>query len=311
MFRKRRRPTPNFKIPPAYNPLDGQYSNLQQVGTSAYGSVMQVAAEDIYEDYVICRGFDPRIMKFIDYGDGAPGISCAKPFGLRGNRNFKIGELFPAFLPIQGIITYTSPSPADIDWRLGQNPGTTGSTENGGHPSELSDGIDLLYDHNGKAINWMLIVSDPGGVGKVQGYLTSLEDGEGCFTGLKKAVVLVKYASCGLENLLDTLVDVYDCSNEGSANCIFDHPFEDLEDVWVWATSNTTSKNAFYDPNETIPDPENPEGPEIPNPDYNPEEFCPCHFAADDRCCVAADSGGGGGGGGGTGGLGLIPGLGV
>ena len=313
MFRKRRRPTPNFKIPPVYNPLTGVYSDLQDFGTADYGSVMQVAAEDTYDDYVVCRGFDPRIMKFIDYGNGGNGISVAKPFGMRGGaREFKIGELFPAFLPIQGVITYTSPSPASIQWRLGQNPGTTGSTENGGHPTDLDDPINILYDHNGVAVNWMLIASDPAKGNRIQGYLKALEIGTGYWEGRQKATIEVKVASCGAEDLIHTEVDVYDSSNEGDPNCVFDHPFADLEDVWVWATGDMTFEDPLYDPNPTAPNPDYdpecdpdhpdhdpdkvgcpdpPEPPTIPNPFYNPVQWVPCHFAADDRCCVPADSG--------------------
>jgi len=46
---------------------------------------------------------------------------------------------------------------------LGQNPGVVvGAGTNGGHPADLSDTIELLADHNGKVINWLLVPS--GGV---------------------------------------------------------------------------------------------------------------------------------------------------
>jgi hypothetical protein len=67
--------------------------------------MMQVAADDTYDDYVICRGFDPRILKFVDYASGdanKPGISVAKPFGKRTTGTYEIGEIYPAFLPNAG-----------------------------------------------------------------------------------------------------------------------------------------------------------------------------------------------------------------
>jgi len=46
--------------------------------------MMQVAAEDTHENYVICRGWDIRFNRFFDYADGDednPGIPVAKPYG--------------------------------------------------------------------------------------------------------------------------------------------------------------------------------------------------------------------------------------
>lgn len=168
MFRKRRRPTPGFKIPPPYNPMQGEQANLRQDGVSPYCAMMQIAAEDIYTNHVICRGFDPRILRFIDYASGnadKPGISVAKPFGKRIIGAYGIGEVYPAMLPTQGNadfsdfrnVTYTPPSPVNVDWRVGQNPGVASSGLDRGHPDNLSDAIRILYDHNGKVINWLLI----------------------------------------------------------------------------------------------------------------------------------------------------------
>lgn len=170
MFRKRRRPTPGFGIPSPYNPIQGENANLRQDGTSPFCAMMQIAAKDTYENYVVCRGFDPRILRFVDYALGdptKPGISVAKPFGCRGIRKYRIGEVYPALLPTQGNtefsgfrnVTYIPPSPVTVDWRLGQNPGVASSEVNGGHPDSLAAGIDLLVDHNGNYINWILIHS--------------------------------------------------------------------------------------------------------------------------------------------------------
>ncbi len=163
MFRKRRRPTPNFKIPPPFNPVDGGFASLGIEGIMPYCAMMQIAADDEYDDYVICRGFDTRIVKFVDYEEGnpnKPGISVAKPFGARLSGKYSIGEIYPAFLPIQGTPTLTPPSPVGVDWRVGQNPGVASDVESiGGHPAGLSSGVSLLIDHNGIAVNWILIHS--------------------------------------------------------------------------------------------------------------------------------------------------------
>lgn len=146
--------------------------------------MMQIAAEDTYDDYVICRGFDPRILKFIDYEEGnanKPGISVAKPFGKRATGAYQIAEVYPALLPTQGNagfsdfrqVVYTPPSPIAVQWRLGQNPGVTVGGLDGGQPSALTDEIEMLVDHNGRSINWLLI--DSGG-GDDHYLFTMLED---------------------------------------------------------------------------------------------------------------------------------------
>ena len=185
LFRKIRRPTPYFKVPPPYNPVAGDHATLHYEGTYPYCSMMQVAREDTFEHHVVCRGFDTRIAKFVDYEENnseKPGISVAKLFGSRGTekyligqgaaRKFRVGEIFPAFLPAQGVGqmlekgvgSYTPPSPVGVPWRVGQNPGYAVVPGDkgiwGGHPENLGDEIPILYDHNGKAVNWMFIHSD-------------------------------------------------------------------------------------------------------------------------------------------------------
>ena len=156
-FRKRRRPAPRFGIPPPYNPIDGTHATLhEQQGTFPYCAMMQVAAEDEYDDYVVCRGFDTRMLKFVDYEEGnsaKPGISVAKPFDSRSAGTYDIGQVFPAFLPIQGTEQYTPPSPTAVPWRVGQNPGASTDL----HPDDLDDPIVAIQDYNGKYVNWMLI----------------------------------------------------------------------------------------------------------------------------------------------------------
>lgn len=267
MFRKRRRPTPHFKIPSPYNPMQGENANLRQDGDSAFCAMMQVMEEDTHDDYVVCRGFDPRILRFME------NISVAKPFGKRKPDTYQIGEVYPAFLPTQGNanfmdfrqVTYIPPSPVAVEWRLGQNPGkVTGGGLEGGQPAELTDAIEILYDDNGKVINWLLIDSNgAGGTRKLQGTLTALEDGTGPYTGKKVGTVLIVVAPCDNGDLIATEVDVVDWSD-----CIFDLPFADLEDVWVWASEGVALSL---------------------DPEAEPGELTPCHWTADDRCCVGAD----------------------
>ena len=93
-IRKRRQPTPHFKMPPPFEPLTGERAQLLAQGVFPYCAMMQVAAEDEHDNYVICRGFDTRIRKFIDYEEGnsdKPGIPVAKPYGRRSAGGYEIG----------------------------------------------------------------------------------------------------------------------------------------------------------------------------------------------------------------------------
>ena len=123
-------------------------------GFFPYCAMMQVAAEDTLEDYVLCRGFDVRMSKFIDYEEGnadKPGIPCAKPYWNRRKGAYQIAQIYPAFLPLQT----SNPSPVDVPWRVGQNPGY--ATVCPGHPCDLDETVDFLIDANGVFVNWMLI----------------------------------------------------------------------------------------------------------------------------------------------------------
>lgn len=164
-LRRRRRPTPGFGIPPPYSAIHGEHADLTAYGVFPWCALMQVAASDTHRDYVICRGFDVRTRKFIDYEAGnenKPGIPVAKPYGKRFKRAYQVGQIFPAFLPTQGPPDYVPPTPTDVDWRVGQNPGVAASTP--GHPADLSEAVEeLMTDDGTKYVNWML--SDGGGFG--------------------------------------------------------------------------------------------------------------------------------------------------
>lgn len=154
MYRKRRQPTPDYKLPPPYEPLTGEHAPLQTEGVFPYVAMMQVAAEDTIQDYVLCRGFDVRIARFIDYeagNDDKPGIPVAKPFGSRGTGKYRIGQIFPAILPLQT----DNPSPVSVPWRVGQNPGVSETTV--GHPADLDEKVDFLKDAKDVFLNWMLL----------------------------------------------------------------------------------------------------------------------------------------------------------
>lgn len=174
MLRKRKQPTPNFRLPPPYEPMSGESAPLQVKGVFPYVAMMQVAKADTEQDYVICRGFDVRIARFIDYEEGnsdKPGIPVAKPYGKRIVGTYVIGQVFPAILPLQT----GNPSPASVPWRVGQNPGV--ATVTPGHPADLTEEIDELKDTNDVYINWQLI--DEGEPGLVEGCLTEDHPGYG------------------------------------------------------------------------------------------------------------------------------------
>lgn len=71
---------------------------------------------------------------------------------------------------------------------------------------------------------------------------------------------MVEVAGCGHASIIGTTVDVIDHSG-----CIFDYEFADLEDVWVWGSWGVAADAS------------------------DPEKNAPCHWVADNRCCVAAD----------------------
>jgi len=154
VLRKRKQPTPAFRLPPPYNPITGEHAALETQGVFPYTAMFQVAAEDTHVNYVICRGFDIRHNVFVDYAAGntdKPGIPVAKPFGRRRVGVYTVGQIFPAVLPLQT----SNPSPTSVEWRVGQNPGVSETTA--GHPADLSEKVDELKDDDDKYIDWLLI----------------------------------------------------------------------------------------------------------------------------------------------------------
>lgn len=267
MFRKRRRPTPGFKIPNPYNAIQGEHANLRQDGTSPFCAMVQVAAEDTHTNHVICRGFDPRILRFIDYAEGnsnKPGISVAKPYGKRIAGAYEIGQVYPALLPTQGNadfsdfrqVIYTPPSPASVNWRVGQNPGVVADGQSllGGQPEDLDAEIEILYDHNDKVVNWILVDAAGDALGSLTGVATAVgTQSGGDHDGLEYADLLVFEASDPA--LIGTTERVWD-----RKGCVLDIDVTDYT-VWAhqtWAASMDTEKEC----DELVK-----------------------YWAADDRCC--------------------------
>ncbi len=156
--RKRKQPTPHFKTPPPYQPMTGERHPLLVEGRDPYCAMMQVVETDTHCNYVVCRGWDPRNRRFFDYEEGnseKPGIPVAKPYWNRMKGVYRIGQVFPAVLPLtagmkDGDLTVP---------RIGQNPGKAEADgdECKGHPEDLDEEIVLLKDDSGIFIAWMLI----------------------------------------------------------------------------------------------------------------------------------------------------------
>jgi hypothetical protein len=156
-----------FKIVPAggelgHTPLDATTGKLEQLVNpreDPYCAMMQVAAADTHCNYVVCRGWDPREHRYYEYEAGSAtkvGIPVAKPFGKRMKGIYRVGQVFPAILPLSsgaerdGIIIPT----------IGQNPGKAEVTgdECKGHPEALTEEIFLLKDDSDIIhISWMLL----------------------------------------------------------------------------------------------------------------------------------------------------------
>ena len=82
----------------------------------------------------------------------------------------------------------------------------------------------------------------------------------GPYTGLKVASVTVMGAPCSRSSLIGTTVDVVDHSG-----CIFDLTSEELAGAWGWASERVFESLASG---------------------ASPGELTPCHWSADNRCCV-------------------------
>jgi len=155
-----------------FNPMGSFHDTLAPEGIYPYCAMLQIAEEDKYTDYVMCRGFDTRMRKFVDYEEGdatKPGIAVAKPWGNRVKCYYQKWSVYPCLLPTQqgadkvsggGSDDFTSPSPGTVKWRVGQNPGKPVASCLG-QTQASDDVINEMMDHNKKYVNWMMIDSGP------------------------------------------------------------------------------------------------------------------------------------------------------
>jgi hypothetical protein len=138
-IRKRKQPTPGFRLPPPFNPMTGERADLIARGVVSRCAMMQVigddeteANQDTHDNYVLCRGFDPETKKFYH------SIAVAKPYSVRSTYPYRLGQLFAAMKAAT---------------RLGDNCGVSSVTV--GQPADLTETIDLLLDDDLKPIYWL------------------------------------------------------------------------------------------------------------------------------------------------------------
>ena len=143
--------------------MTGERHKLLVEGVYPYCAMMQVAAEDTHCNYVVCRGYDTRDRRYYDYAEGdaaQPGIAVAKPYWSRFVGVYRIGQGYPAVLPLSS----GAEDDGKIVPRIGQNPGRVEGNECRGNPLTLEEEIVLLADENGVYISWMLLDGGPGKV---------------------------------------------------------------------------------------------------------------------------------------------------
>jgi hypothetical protein len=96
--------------------------------------MMQIIEADTYDDYVVCRGFDPDSGRFLN------SVNVGKPYGLRGNHPYNVGEVYAAVKP---------------KTKLGDTPGKAATSA--GHPADLDEAVEILNDDDGNPIAWLLL----------------------------------------------------------------------------------------------------------------------------------------------------------
>ncbi len=166
-IRQPKNSTSHFGLPHPFLPQTGERASLMVEGDYPYCAMMQVVEADTHCNYVVCRGWDPSNREFFAYEEGdpeQPGVPVAKPYWNRQKGVYRIGQMFPAFLPLpagmkDGDVTVP---------RIGQNPGKAEpeGDECKGHPDGLDEEIVHLTDDGGIYINWMLL--DGGGKQRVR-----------------------------------------------------------------------------------------------------------------------------------------------
>ncbi len=224
-IRKRKTPTPAFGLPPPFNPTTGEHADLFVKGERTPCAMMQVAAADTFDDYLICRGYDPEARRFFDYVEGDSdkvGLLVAKPYGKRGTNPYVIGQVFAAMKPVT---------------RLGETSGVAAVTM--GHPADLDEVIDILYDDGGSlAIAWILLDSSDS---------NPLLLYEITSAGTYDAATTKEWSYVGKTVLYDTDTDLYTVQS-GESEATLWHPTairEDLTDDSPSDEAAETQRN-FY-----------------------------------------------------------------
>src|SRR3990167_1793536 len=160
MFRKQRQPAPYFRMPGApYNPATGERAPLGRYSTKGTTlATFQVIGDDPtdfttaddHDNYIVCRGFEPDADPNFRYlhdpytaEDSTP-INVAKPYAIRGRRQYKRGQIVIA---------------ARIRTGIGYNQGVASLTL--GQPSSLDETLGILLDDEGVAISWLDIGTPP------------------------------------------------------------------------------------------------------------------------------------------------------
>jgi hypothetical protein len=125
MYKTKRTPAPYFKVPPPYNPMTGGRASLSPekpfMGRLA---MFQVCQEDIYDNFVVCRGVDPEMQV---YFDDEHTMCVAKPYELRGTYPYVVGQVICC---------------AKVRGKLGDNPGVAATTM--GQPADLDEEVEML-----------------------------------------------------------------------------------------------------------------------------------------------------------------------
>jgi len=136
-----------------FNPVTGQRAQMGLPATP--GTILATfqvigddptdeATQDTHANYVVCRGYEPDIDPFFRYlhdpktKPDTKSIKVAKPYGVRGTRFYKRGQVIVA---------------ARIPTRLGTNQGKAATSV--GHPVDLDEEVELLFDDDDVAIAWL------------------------------------------------------------------------------------------------------------------------------------------------------------
>jgi hypothetical protein len=158
IWRKRKSPAPFFKQAVPYDPVSGEYSPIGVPTEKIHIAMFQVIEADTHDNYIVCRGYDPTLRKFLN------SINVAKPYDQRGAFGYVVGHVFPAAIPIT---------------RLGETSGVSETTI--GCPADLNEAIEILLDDDSNPVRW-LDISSGGVIRVISGVLDGALDAGGSAT---------------------------------------------------------------------------------------------------------------------------------